>query len=159
MRKNSNVKSAGYNKYYPEAVRRGYFTQRSLVEHIASHNIGVPKPMITAVIMQLSECIPELITQGVSVKLNDLGVFLPYIQSKGVTDFTKYNPSTDVVAVRMRFKPDSTDLSNLTAKTFGRRVSYNLEGVWDTVTTRLPDDTTTEVPAIIPYSDWVAKQE
>ena len=158
MRKNMNVKSAGYNKYYPEVVRRGYISQRALIEHIASHNIGVPKPMITAVIMQLSECIPELMTQGVSVKLNDLGVFLPYIQSRGVTDFTTYQPSTDIVAVRMRFKPDSTDLSNLTAKTFGRRVSFNLEGVWDTNTTRLPDGKTEEVRAIIPYTDWLAKQ-
>ena len=156
MRKNNNRKSAGYGNFYSEVVQREGLSQRGFIDHVAKHVIGVPRPLVAAVIGQISQCIPELLSQGVSVKIDKLGVFYPTISSEGVNDPLKYNPATDVLGVRMRFRPDSTMDDNLTAFEFKRKASPELAGVFTEVTTR-SEEGGEEVKALqlLSYSDWL----
>ena len=156
MRKNNNRKSAGYGNFYSEVVQREGLSQRGFIDHVAKHVIGVPRPLVAAVIGQISQCIPELLSQGVSVKIDKLGVFYPTVSSEGVDDPLKYNPATDVLGVRMRFRPDSTMDDNLTAFEFKRKASPELAGVFTEVVTR-SEEGGEEVKALqlLSYSDWL----
>ena len=60
-----------------------------------------------------------------SVKVEGLGVFSAFIanQKGGAPDPSKFNIQEHVKGVRFRFRPDSSDLDNLTSKTFGKHVS------------------------------------
>lgn len=138
MRKNTNVKSTGYNKYYAAiAYRNGGLTQRGFIDHVAEHCISVPRAQVSAVITQLSECIPELISQGVSVKLDGIGIFYPTVASKGAAKPEDFNTNTDIKGVRMRFRPDGTKLDDLTSEAFMDKFSeLTVPYVWATVTTR-----------------------
>lgn len=140
MRKNTNVKSTGYGKYYVAiAKRNGGLTQRGFIDHVAEHVAGVPRPMVAAVINQLSDCIPELVKQGVSVKLDGIGIFYPTIASAGVADPFTYDTSKHVLGVRIRFKPDSTKLDDLTSISFmENKTDLSVEFVWGSMVTRAP---------------------
>lgn len=161
MRENKNRKSAGYGNYYSEVVQREGLNQRGFIDHVAKHVIGVPRPLVAAVIGQISKCIPELLSQGVSVKIDKLGVFYPTLHSKGVDDPLKYNPATDVLGVRMRFRPDSTMDDNLTSLEFKKKASPELAGVFTEVTTRAPEaEGGEEITAtqLLSYADWLKTQ-
>lgn len=149
LRKNSNVKSTGYNKWYGEVVLRQGLTQRGFIKHIMQHIPGISEAMTTAVLETVAQCIPELVGQGVSVKLDGIGVFYPTLNSQKYTDKegvvhdyskteqqianTVIQPSEVVRGVRFRFKPDSTKLDNLTSKAFKKMSSIELVGVFKNV--------------------------
>lgn len=148
MRKNTNVKSTGYGKYYVAiAKRNGGLTQRGFIDHVAEHVVGVPRAMVAAVINQLSGCIPELVSQGVSVKLDGIGVFYPTIATAGVADPLTYDVNKHVLGVRFRFKPDSTKLDDLTSVSFmENKTDLSLDYIWDTMVTRAPGTLSPEDP-------------
>jgi hypothetical protein len=62
FRKNINSKSASYQKYYAEVDRQKTLTTRGLAAHLKEHNCMVGRDAIQAVLVKLSECIPEQIT-------------------------------------------------------------------------------------------------
>lgn len=149
LRQNKNVKSTGYNKWYGEVVLRQGLTQRGFIKHIMEHIPGITEAMTTAVLETIAQCIPELVGQGISVKLDGIGVFYPTLNSQRYTDkdgvvhdYSKteqqmindaIQPSEVVRGVRFRFKPDSTKLDNLTSKAFKKQTSLELAGVFTSV--------------------------
>ena len=123
-RKNKNTKSPSYGKYYAEVDRQKTLTARGLSEHIASHNFGMGRDAIEAVLVKLSECIPELLSQGIPVKLDGLGIFSVTVANDGKKALTEAQlkasstPSEMVQGIRIRFKPDGEEMNNLTSKRF-----------------------------------------
>lgn len=98
MYKNTNVKSAGYNKFYARKASQGLVTLDMLIEHMAGHNTAYSKGIISGVITDLVECTRELAYEGKAVKIPNLGIFSVSMKSKGVTDPTKFNPQTDIAS-------------------------------------------------------------
>ena len=127
FRKNINSKSASYQKYYAEVDRQKTLTTRGLAAHLKEHNCMVGRDAIQAVLVKLSECIPELVAQGVGVKLDGLGIFYPTIRNKkgGATEEqmldSEFNPTSIVEGVHVRFLPESSTLDNLTSRQFMTR--------------------------------------
>ena len=87
----------------------------------------VGRDAIQAVLVKLSECVPELVAQGVGVKLDGLGIFYPTIRNKkgGATEEqmldSEFNPTSIVEGVHVRFLPESSTLDNLTSRQFMTR--------------------------------------
>jgi nucleoid DNA-binding protein len=161
LRKNTNIKSAAYTKWFAEVVNREGLTQRALIEHIAGHVESVPKPLVAAVINQLSQCVPELMSQGVSVKLDGIGVFYPTVNSRGVSNPTSYNVATDVKGVRMRLRPDTSKFDDLSSANFKQKCSFEIAGVFQEVITRAPDpgtpgDKGERYYQLVDYDQWRA---
>ena len=80
-RKNMNTKSPSYGKYYASLDTQETLTTAGLAAHIKEHNFGYGVDAIKAVLQRLSECIPELLSQGIPVKLDGLGTFVPTVQN------------------------------------------------------------------------------
>ena len=75
-RKNKST-LASNGKYYAEVDRQKTLSTRGLAQHLKDHNCMVGRDAIMAVLIKLSECVPELVAQGVGVKLDGLGIFYP----------------------------------------------------------------------------------
>ena len=138
-RKNKgSLSSAG--KYYAEVDRQKTLSTRGLAQHLKDHNCMVGRDAIMAVLIKLSECIPELVAQGVGVKLDGLGIFYPSIDNVkgGATEAqmkdSNFNPTSIIDGVHLRFTPDSSALDNLTSKNFLRRsVAPESQNIIETV--------------------------
>ncbi len=125
LRKFKNARSSANNRWFAYVNRTGILSTRGLANHMIEHGM-TSKADVLAMLAKRSECIPELVAQGYSVKLDGIGIFYPVIaNTKGgaetVADFTV---SQNIKGVRFRFKPDSTDLDDLTTKAFGKKVTF-----------------------------------
>ena len=121
----NNDQSPVNGRWFAYVNRPGILSTRGLANHMVEHGM-TNKADVLAMLAKLSECIPELVAQGYSVKLDGIGVFYPVIANRkgGAASPGEFSVADNVQGVRFRFKPDSTDLDNLTSKTFGRKVSF-----------------------------------
>ena len=120
----NNDQSPVNGRWFAYVNRPGILSTRGLANHMVEHGM-TNKADVLAMLAKLSECIPELVAQGYSVKLDGIGVFYPVIANRkgGAESPDKFNIQEHVKGVRFRFRPDSSDLDNLTSKTFGKHVS------------------------------------
>ena len=158
--KNRNQKSDSFGRYYGRAVRTQTLSTRALARHIADHNSVYGRDVIEGVLVKFSECIPELVAQGIGVKLDGLGIFYPTLQNKknGVAAPTDFNASSDIVGVHLRFQPEGTDLDNLTYKAFKDKVQLRSRNVVE-ITKTTVDGKVKRSQAYTPIDQWVAPQE
>ena len=121
----NNDQSPVNGRWFAYVNRPGILSTRGLANHMVEHGM-TNKADVLAMLAKLSECIPELVAQGYSVKLDGIGVFYPVIANRkgGAASPGEFSVADNVQGVRFRFKPDSTDLDNLTSKTFGKKVSF-----------------------------------
>ena len=123
-RKNKSTRLSSGGKYYAEVDRQKTLSTRGLAQHLKDHNCMVGRDAIMAVLIKLSECVPELVAQGVGVKLDGLGIFYPSVLNEkgGATEAQMldktFNPTSIIKGIRLRFTPDSSELDNLTSKQF-----------------------------------------
>ena len=138
LRKNKNSKSSGYNKYYPAVDQQKTLSLRGFAEHMISHGSSYKRSMLEGVLNEICECLPELVSQGVGVKLGSLGTFYPTAKvSKNaavnsIAEMEGLNPNDIVEGIRLRFRPDSTKLDNLCGPAFKQRCSLELRNILDT---------------------------
>ena len=135
-RKNNSVRSTNYGRYYPEVDRNETLSLRGLSEHIKSHGTIYTRDVIEGVLIKMSECIPELISQGIGVKLDGLGKFYPTAKSvKGgvaEADLKGVNSNDVVKGIRIRFLPDSQSLDNITSVEFKKKCSLESAHIIET---------------------------
>ena len=119
----NNDQSPVNGRWFAYVNRPGILSTRGLANHMVEHGMTNKADVLA---MLATECIPELVAQGYSVKLDGIGVFYPVIANRkgGAATPGEFSVADNVQGVRFRFKPDSTDLDNLTSKTFGRKVSF-----------------------------------
>ena len=155
--KNSNQMSDNFGRYYGRAVRTQTLSTRALARHIADHNSIYGRDVIEGVLIKFSECIPELVAQGIGVKLDGLGIFYPTLQNKknGVAAPTDFNASSDIVGVHLRFQPEGTDLDNLTYKAFKDKVQLRSRNVVE-ITKTTVDGKVKRSQAYTPIEQWEA---
>ena len=138
LRKNKNSHSRAYGKYYPEVDRKETLSLRGFAEHLTSHGCLFGRDVIEAVLTKVVQCLPELCSQGVAVKLGDLGIFYPEAEVKdggGLTDeeLAGANPNELVKAVHLRFLPSSTKLDNLTGPQFKKACTLVFRDVVESI--------------------------
>ena len=138
LRKNKNSQSAGYGKYYPEVATAKTLSLRGFAEHMTDHNSYYPREVVEGVLTQICHCLPELVGQGVPVKLSGLGTFYPtaeVVKDGGVTDIGAMDglsPNEVVKAIHIRFLPDATKLDNLCGPAFKEACALEFRNIVDT---------------------------
>ena len=135
-RKKTNSRMTGSGNYFAEVDRRETLSTRGLAEHLKEHGCLAGLDAIQAVLVKISQCVPELVAQGIGVKLDGLGIFYPTIKNKkgGATEAQMldkdYNPTSLIEGVHVRFSPESSDLDNITSKQFlTRSVTASSENI------------------------------
>ena len=125
LRKFKNARSSANNRWFAYVNRTGILSTRGLANHMIEHGM-TSKADVLAMLAKLSECIPELVAQGYGVKLDGIGIFYPTIANVkgGAESVYDFNLTQNVKGVHFRFRPDSTDLDDLTTKAFGKKVTF-----------------------------------
>ena len=137
-RKNTNSKSEAFNKWYLYVRGINPLSTRALAEHIAGHGSIYTRDIVEGVLNKFSQCIPELVAQGVGVKLDGIGIFYPTAQSEpgGLANKAAVagsNPNDAVKGIHVRFKPEGNKLDRLTSKAFKEKCSLQW-GDFDEIT-------------------------
>ena len=130
--RNNNAESTGYGKWYPTIVSRQPLTMDALVDHITAHAMQYPRDIVEGVVTRISRCLPELLSQGVSVRLDGIGTFTPWAQSKrgGVArPEAGLNPKDLIKGIHIRCIPEGRKAQNLTAKAFKEKCVLSLDYV------------------------------
>ena len=119
--RSSNPKKTG--KYYGKRFNPTVLGTRGLAEHMIGHGLIAERSEVEDVLNGLVTCIPELLTQGMNVKLEGLGSFRTTITGRGAASIAAYNVQKHMKGVRMRFLPDRTNIDNISSKKFQKECS------------------------------------
>ena len=138
LRKNNNSHSRAYGKYYPEVDRTDTLSLRGFAEHLTNHGCLFGRDVIEAVLTKVVQCLPELCSQGVAVKLGDLGIFYPTAQvaKNGALEenaLAGANPNDVVKAIHIRFLPNSSKLDNITGPQFKKKCTMVFRDVVESI--------------------------
>ena len=124
LRKNENQQNAGYGKYYLEVARKPTLSLKGFAQHMVDHGSIYSRDVIEGVLKKITQCLPELISQGVPVQLEPLGTFSPSLKNKksGLILPQLLSGSWDineqVEGVKFNFLPYSVSDENLTSRKF-----------------------------------------
>ena len=138
LRQNKIIGSSAYGKYYPEVDTQKTLSLRGFAKHMTDHGSLYGRAIVEGVLMQITECLPELVAQGVPVQLGNLGTFYPTAEvakDGAVLDIPQMdglNPNDIVKAIHIRFLPDATKLDNLCGPKFKDACTRELRNIVDT---------------------------
>lgn len=131
VRRNNNNKSSAYNKYYAERYLPQTLTTRGLANHLIAHGLIAQRAEVEEALMALAECIPEVCTEGHSVKLDGIGVFRVTLSTKGTDTAAEFNANSHIKGVHIRLIPEAAGTDNITSKQFKNRCSFQVVGYTD----------------------------
>ena len=136
LRQNKNIKNTGYGKYYPEVDLQKTLTIRGFAQHMIDHGSKYSRGDIENILSMVTECLPELVAQGIPVQLGDLGIFRPTCEAKAsvasIAAMEGLNPNDVVKAIHIRFIPNQSKLDNLAGPAFKDQCSLELRNIIDT---------------------------
>ncbi|MBR1411830.1 MAG: hypothetical protein IJ577_01745 [Prevotella sp.] len=122
LRQNKNSKNAGFGKYYPEVDTQSTLTLRGFAKHMSDHGCIYGLDLIEGVLKKITQCLPELISQGVPVRLDPLGTFLPTCSVDkpvlNIAAMENADPNDVVKGVHIRFLPYGVEDDNITSRRF-----------------------------------------
>jgi predicted histone-like DNA-binding protein len=167
VRMNENSSSSAFGKYYPKAVEKQTISLRGLCKHMSEHNSIYGRDVIEGVLTKMAGCIIELVSQGNPVKIDGLGTFVPTVESSknGISreDLIagKWNASTYVKAIHIRFRPEGTGDDDITSRNFKDQCVLSTYGVEEKIDLTPEESDKSKkvfVKKITPLADWIAEQ-
>ena len=167
VRMNENSSSSAFGKYYPKAVEKQTISLRGLCKHMSEHNSIYGRDVIEGVLTKMAGCIIELVSQGNPVKIDGLGTFVPTVEStkNGISreDLIagRWNASTYVKAIHIRFRPEGTGDDDITSRNFKDQCALSTYGVEEKIDLTPEESDKSKkvfVKKITPLADWIAEQ-
>jgi len=122
VRQNKNSKNAGFGKYYPEVDMKETLSLKGFAQHMIDHGSKWKLGELMDVLRQVTECLPELVAQGVPVQLEPLGTFYPSAKVDkpllNLAAFEGADPNAVVKGIHIRFLPYGVEDDNITSRRF-----------------------------------------
>ena len=160
LRQNKNSKNAGYGKYHPEVDMQKTLTIRGFAQHLIDHGSKYKRGDIENMLSMVTECLPELVAQGIPVQLGELGIFRPSCEAKAsvenIAAMQGLNPNEVVKAIHIRFIPNQSKLDNLAGPAFKDQCSLELRNIIDTEKVVI-DGKNKTVTTLLPIATAVAR--
>ena len=97
-----------YKKWYIRAVQDRTLSFDDFVQHMADHNSPYSRGVIHCVLIDMLSCLQELILDGKSVRLGELGLISLGISSKGVASVKDASVSEQVKGVHLLVRNTKT---------------------------------------------------
>ena len=137
LRKNKNSKSLAFGKYYPEVDRQKTLNIRGFAQHMIDHGCVFDRGDIESILIKVTECLPELVAQGIGVQLGELGIFYPSAEVKNpvanIPAMEGLDPRDVVKAIHIRFLPNASKLEDLSGPAFKDRCTLELRNIVEKV--------------------------
>lgn len=126
--KNTRTSSRTYGQYYGYVFPRKGLNLKGFARHMTEHGKRVTYEEMVLIILQMVDCLKELICQGVPVKLDGLGTFSPAVEGTGADSIEAYNVTENLKGVHINFRPEGagTDDEKLTKKALMARCTFQM---------------------------------
>ena len=118
--------NAGKELWYATVVTDREMSFEEFVDHISSHNSPYSRGTVHGVMMDMLDCMKELILDGKSVRLGDLGLFSIGMSSRGEVSRDKVN-SASVQDIHLLVK-NTKNWSNAELKKLCKISAYDARG-------------------------------
>ena len=161
LRKNKNARNAGYGKYYPEVDTQTTLSLRGFAKHMSDHGSIYSIDIIEGVLKKITQCLPELISQGVPVRMEPLGTFMPTCDVEkpieSIAAMENADPNEVVKGVHIRFLPYGVENDNITSRRFKQEYcSLEFRNIVDTATVTV-DGKEKKVTTLKPIATAIAE--
>lgn len=122
---NNAAGSKFYQMWYARVKHIDTVTFDELITHMANHNVGFPRGIVSGVMMSFVDCLLELVAQSKKVQLGDLGTFYLNITSKPAAKYEEFNATENIMDCGLRFISSQTEnKDNLTRSAFTKAMTY-----------------------------------
>ena len=91
----------------------------------------VPESAVIGVLTAFLDCMVELLSAGVAVKLDGLGTFYPTMESKGAESPVGYNVRDYLKGLHIRFQPEGATEDNITSRVLKKNVQFKQNMIFD----------------------------
>lgn len=118
--------NAGKELWYATVVTDREMNFEEFVDHISSHNSPYSRGTVHGVMMDMLDCLKELILDGKSVRLGDLGLFSIGMSSRGEASRDKVT-SASVEGIHLLVK-NTKNWSNSELKKLCKITAYDARG-------------------------------
>ena len=118
--------NAGKELWYATVVTDREMNFEEFVDHISSHNSPYSRGPVHGVMMDMLDCLKELILDGKSVRLGDLGLFSIGMSSRGEVSRDKVT-SASVEGIHLLVK-NTKNWSNSELKKLCKITAYDARG-------------------------------
>ena len=118
--------NAGKELWYATVVTDREMNFEEFVDHISSHNSPYSRGTVHGVMMDMLDCLKELILDGKSVRLGDLGLFSIGMSSRGEVSREKVT-SASVEGIHLLVK-NTKNWSNSELKKLCKITAYDARG-------------------------------
>ena len=95
-------------KWYAKAVQDRTMEFEDLVIHMSEHNSPYSRGVIRGVLTDMLDCVKELVLDGKSVRLGDLGLFSVGIRSKGAIEREAWKVASHIKGVTLNVRNTKT---------------------------------------------------
>ena len=95
-------------KWYGKAVQDRTIDFEGLVTHMSEHNSPYSRGVIHGVLTDMLDCVKELVLDGKSVRLGDLGLFSVGLKTTGAKSRERWSVSTHVQGVTLNVRNTKT---------------------------------------------------
>ena len=127
----NNENNKSHLLWFPKAKVSSVLSTRGLAQHIADHGTVWTSDIVEGVLNKFSNCLVELVTQGVAVKLDGLGKFYPSLEAKGAESPVGYNVGEYLRGVHVRFRPDGVAEENITSRVMKTKCQFSQNMIFD----------------------------
>ena len=124
---NTNSENNGYGKYYARPVIKDTLNLKGFARHIHQHTGAYRTSVIKGVMEEMVDCMVEMISQGVGVKLDGLGTFYPTFECEGADSEKDFNIQECLKGIHIRFQPEGAKDEELTSRKFKDKVTLRLD--------------------------------
>ena len=119
---NKIADSIGFGKWYAQPVVKDVLNLKGFAKHLHDHNGTFKTSVIKGVLEELVECLVEMMTQGVGVKLDGLGTFRPTFECESTVSADDFDINTHLKGIHIRLIPENTKDEELTSRKFMSKV-------------------------------------
>ena len=132
-------------KWYAKAVQDRTIGFEGLVTHMSEHNSPYSRGVIHGVLTDMLDCVKELVLDGKSVRLGDLGLFSVGLKTRGAKSRDKWSVATHVQGVTLNVRNTKTwSNSELRKNTTLQELTAYDDGSNDTEDDDIPTDDPTD---------------
>ena len=126
LKKNINVDSVAFGKYYAYARSIETMNTRKLAQHISEHGSLYTSDVVFGVMEKFRSCLIEMLLESKRVKIDGLGIFYCTLENAvgGAVSPEKFSVQKNLTALHIRFMPEQEQEMNISSREFIKKAEF-----------------------------------
>ena len=130
VKKNTNMKSTAYGKWFAQVKTLETLNTRRLAQHISEHGSIYTPDVVYGVLEKFRSCLIEMLLESKKVKIEGLGTFYCTVENQkgGAAKKEDFNATKHLKALHIRFLPEQEQEQNISSREFLKKAEFiNIE--------------------------------